>query len=333
MKVSILLRIALSVSVALAILAGCGGPSGPVPQGPMAQSGAQTAPGVRPASSESSYLYVAIPGDVDVLTYPDGKRLREISKYGPMCIDRNNGKLYISNGTDVDEYSPGGATRIAYVSFPQSEQEYSSGCSVDPITGDVAVMMNQEVKGVWTYYVNVYTNLQHSPATYSDPNIIESEYCDYDNQGNLFIDGASNAGSFELAELPKGEKTFADISVNLKVRPSVPLQWDGTYITVENPPLATLYRIAISGSSGTVVGTVRLTGERGHREYTSIGGNILFGGHWVVGQKRKNYGVGFWHYPAGGRAYKIIDVLRPGGHDTVTFVAASIAPSGTRIHR
>ncbi len=321
-------RRALGVGLTIGVLTACGSQAattGAMPMGVTAQSRAHRAPG-----SGSGFLYAAVTSGVDILTYPDGKKLAEIDKYGPICTDPNTAAVYISNGTDVDEYPPGSTTLIAYVDFPQSEHEYSWGCSVDPTTGDLAVMMKQQVDGVLQYYVNVYSSLNSPPTQYSDPDITQSEYCGYDAQGNLFIDGESSAsGAFKLDELPKGSSSFITISLNFTVGADSPLQWDGTYITLETPRVPSVYRIAVSGSTGTLVGKVRL--DRDRRAETWIQGHTVVAGHWMRGQtKLKNYDVGFWLYPAGDRAYKIIRLLPSGGNDVVSFVAVAVAPSGSR---
>jgi hypothetical protein len=130
-----------------------------------------------------------------------------------------------------------------------------------------------------------------------------------------------------LDELPKGATTFGTISLSLNTYANSRLQWDGSYLTVQNDQkLATVYRIAITGSTGRVVGIVKLAKD--FRAYTWIEGDTILAGHWVSGQKKfKNYAVGFWHYPRGGNPYKLVKILPTKRKPGVTFLAVSVAPS------
>jgi hypothetical protein len=84
--------------------------------------------------------------------------------------------------------------------------------------------------------------------------------CGYDSQGDLFIDGTTTSGSVEFAELPIGSSTFTNIALDKTLGDTGAVQWDGTYITVDDA--SAIYRLSISGSTGTVVGTTRVLGRK-----------------------------------------------------------------------
>ena len=109
-----------------------------------------------------------------------------------------------------------------------------------------------------------------SPTYYSDSEIPDPIFCGYDNQGNLFIDG----GPF--AELPSGSGTFTNFKLNKHIYQGGQVQWDDKHITVTSVNANRIYRLQISGSAGTIIGTtsgsrrslaVLDTGKHDHRAH------------------------------------------------------------------
>ena len=131
----------------------------------------------------------------------------------------------IGGQTQITEYkvpkTPIKTLSVAY-SFPTS-------CAMDT-SGDLAVGIFFE-SGPGGGDVVIFKNATGSPTVYSTP--LAAEYFDgYDNQGNLFADGFTNSGAFELVELPKGSSTFEGITTSNAVQFPGSVQWDGTYLTV-----------------------------------------------------------------------------------------------------
>jgi hypothetical protein len=138
-------------------------------------------------------------------------------------------------------------------------------------------------------------------------------YDGYDDQGNLFVDGLNGSCCRRrhppvaaFAELPKGNSTFTAIGLSggaFYPRPGG-IQWDGRYITVVN--VNEIYRVQISGSRGSVVGSTELEQP-----------NSFFGSDvspdWIVGGRvvaadysydSRNWNVGLWKYTSGGLPIK-----------------------------
>ena len=164
---------------------------------------------------------------------------------------------------------------------------------------------------------------------YADPSIQKYLYCGYDSQGNLFVDGISYGIGYIFAELPEGSASFTNITLDPKIGSGL-VQWDGSYITIEVARDPTIYRIAVSGSSGTVVGTTTLythVGKLKAYALTWIQGNTVVGGHWGTDQQPyKDYEVGYWRYPKGGNAFKLISGLSDSNRDYIDYTAVSLAP-------
>ncbi|MGB6601885.1 MAG: hypothetical protein WBE77_12470, partial [Candidatus Cybelea sp.] len=94
--------------------------------------------------------------------------------------------------------------------------------------------------------------------TYTDVQINDMWFCGYDSEGNLFVDGDFDSGTPVFAELPRGAKTFTDLTLDRKFGTPGPMQWDGTYLAIGDQNATTIYRFAISGSKGTAKGAVHL---------------------------------------------------------------------------
>jgi len=274
----------------------------------------------RANTSGNAYLYAAVKNGTEIVSYPSGHRVATINSWGPLCIDPNNGNVYISTGSQLREYAPGTTTPIASVTF--SSGLNGNACAVDSTTGDIAIVMFDN--GSQSYSLSVYQTLGTSPQSYSNPNMKQYSFCGYDGQGNLFLDGRGTNEALLFSELPKNSSTFTDIAINEQL-PNFPgsVQWDGTYITLETFKRPTIYRISVSGSAGIVEGTVSIRntskGANQPLAFTWIQGNTVVASHGGP----KNHNVGLWHYPAGGKSYQVIKGLTHGKKDSVSYVAIS----------
>jgi hypothetical protein len=151
MQAQRLSRFALAISAA-ASLAGCGGSlppigAGAVPQGrAITQQAAHDKSWMLPEAKRDSLLYVSSSyATVAVFSYPRGRQVGTLTGFGGsdsqvgLCADRS-GNVWIPDYTDtVREYAHGGSTPVAVVHDPNVNVE---DCSVDPTTGNLAVVGN-----------------------------------------------------------------------------------------------------------------------------------------------------------------------------------------------
>jgi hypothetical protein len=118
-----------------------------------------------------------------------------------------------------------------------------------------------------------------------------------------------SGGGLELAELPKGSKTFTSIEVNQPVKAAGSIQWDGRHVAVTDsaarPPI--IYRYSISGSAATLAGRTKLS------EATGVDETWIFGSHVFGAVDYNNLGVDMWKYPGGGSPVKTISLDVAGG--------------------
>jgi hypothetical protein len=107
--------------------------------------------------------------------------------------------------------------------------------------------------------VSVWQGAQGNPTTYTLNGKITLRYCGYDNAHNLFVDGYSGAKKSDLvfAELASGAASLQPISLSAKVGVPGGVQFDGTYVALQDlkKPYE-IYQLQVSGSSATVVNTV-----------------------------------------------------------------------------
>lgn len=303
-------RYALVAAIA-ALLAGCGGSS---------VSGSIPASQIRPMLNQSSRRDASRKGkelvylsdsesNVYVYSYPQGEFIDKITGLGGPegeCVD-GSGDVWVAlaGSNEIVEYAHGGTEPIATLSDPGSPVS----CAVDPVTGNLAVTNFDPAT------IEIYPQAQGSPTSYSSSDFGGYYYCTYDNSGNLFADSPRETGM--IAELPHGSDTLEAVKLSQNLAPSS-MQWDGSYISIigELPPNAHVdhggggakgpvhvYRIAVSGSAGTIVSDNSLKSPDGKHvgdlvQYWIAGNAIIGPGFYAQGKE----GLLTWRYPKGGHA-------------------------------
>lgn len=254
-------------------------------------------------------LYAAVPPDTIILSYPRGKLLARIKNvWGFVCSD-TNGNVFIAGGdlgtNEIFEYPHGGTSPIAKLTVPS--QYGLVGCAADPTTGNLAV--SGYTIGGSGGIVAIFQSAQGNPQIYINANARDFYFCGYDNKGNLFVNGIPvGSKHFIFSELPRASNTFTDIQLPPTiVQPLGSIQWDGSDITDENPAPTFIYRISISGSVGTIVGTTQINNQT-HLTHGPLG-TWIQGNRVVAPQGRRNGNLAIWDYPAGGNPVKIIKGL------------------------
>lgn len=140
----------------------------------------------------------------------------------------------------------------------------------------------------------IYPHETGSPTTITCPNIHQYDYGAYDGAGDLFVEGYSFPSShFEFCEVPNGTDKAIAITLSSPPTNPAPMQWDGKYIAIDTGGDA-ISRYAISGSSGTLAGTVSLSGAQAYFTMASKKAVIA----------ETSSGFGYWKYPSGGQPYK-----------------------------
>jgi hypothetical protein len=256
-----------------------------------------------PDAKKDNLLYISDLGtaDVYVYSYPGGAlegTLTGFNRPWGLCANKA-GNIFVTDqsGSQIREYAHGGTKPLATLKDPGEDP---GGCSVDPTTEDLAVA-NISTPGSDPGDVAIYKKARGARRAYKDPGISYYEYCGYDNQGNLYVDGMKES-DFAFAELPKGKTSFVNIGLNENIRFGGSVQWDGKYVAVRDYEANVIYQFSISGSGGTETGSTPLDGSSYAVQFWVQGSN-------VVAPNADSANVMFWKYPAGGSPTKTINGL------------------------
>jgi hypothetical protein len=280
-----------------------------------------------PGAAAKDLLYISNQdaNDVLVFSYPEDKLVGTLSGlYAPegLCVDKK-GDVWVVNdagtdsGEDIVEYKHGGKTQIGKLEIGNG---LAISCSIDKTTGDLAVNDLVTVSDAGGY-VSIFAKAKGTPKTYTPPNMSNPYFCDYDDKGNLYVDGTQNGLStqFILAERPKGQ-SFKDITLKGgTINFPGNIVWDGKYLLIGDQEYKGEFTSGIyqtTGAGGKIVGSIPLTGS----------GEIL--GYWIegntiIGPDYENSGVNnvyFYKYPAGGKPIKTLK-----GFEAPAFAAISVA--------
>jgi hypothetical protein len=301
-------RYAIVFCATIALVSGCAGPQ--------PSSGATTVPPAAATSSHKSHghswmlkeatseplLYIAGPSGVYVVSYPQGKRVGELTDIdGPqsVCSDANGDVFVTAYWTeDVLEFAHGGTSPIAKLG---DYGYYPNGCAVDPTTGNLAVA-NENSMDDSGGNVAIYLKAQGKPTNYGSGSFW---WCAYDNAGNLLVDG--NGGGYEW--MPAGSYTLNSVNLNVT---GEGIQWDGSYFAIVDPASKQVNRVTISGSSGVVISTVNFSGliaSLGH-DFVLSGSKIVI--PYAVKKSGTDSKVAAAKYPRGGRLGRPFKI---GGYD------------------
>ena len=284
----------------LALLVGC--TSLARAQDDAAPGGAAEMLPMGPRTSSGDLLYVADAWgkSVDVYTYPGQTPVTTLTGFdepSALCTDKAGDVFVTDLAGKIIEYAHGGSSPIATLSDPNSSP---SACSVDPRTGNLAVADSYVPSHKFNYGdIAIYKHARGTPRIYEDyPAIQFFTSCAYDDNGNLYAVGYA-ASSNELAVMREGSKSFTIVTLNEGsdwVWGGV--QWDGKNLALQryNRNRNAIYRIAISGSTGTFVGRVPTRGPRYINGFWIAGNTVI-----VPNGLRKDNQVGTWRYPAGGQ--------------------------------
>lgn len=317
-------RYTVSSCAAVVLLAGCGGAQPPIhadralPQGPaVAGQASHGKSWMLPEAKSEDLLYVSGSqpdgDDISVFSYPRGKlvgrlKVTDYTVFG-LCADSKGNVFVTTDGnlssginSEVYEYAHGGTQPIASLSDPG----FGNDCAVDPTTGNLAVANWDGSLGSLDHgSVAIYQGAEGTATVYYDPNIYWYEWCVYDTSGNLYVDGRNEGGGYPLAELPRGSGSFLNITLSESFL-AESLEWDAGDLVIAGwqwkPRQATemLYRVQLSGTEGTVVGTTTIRTHTKPRKRRDDAGQYTLQGSRLIGPGFNDPEVHFWRFPEGG---------------------------------
>lgn len=295
---------ALAVTVLLTACGGSSGQSVAVPPN-LAQQTARAGTRLAPGTSSGDLLYVSdvSSGKVYVLSYPTGKLVNTLLgvhfPFG-LCVDRS-GNVYVADqgGHQVLEYAHGGTEPIA----TWEDTQYPDACSVDPVTGNLAVA-NESGN------VSVYPSGKKQPTIYTTPFV--PWFAAYDDAGNLFASGSG--AKISVGELPRNGDAFERVSYD-GTNNGTPagLQWVGKHLTFGSASrysgncCGRIWRYVMKGLRGT---------RAGSRHIPSQMLNFFIDGSTAIVTAETGR-IALFDYPKGGKAPKYIKAPNNGAYGVV----------------
>lgn len=334
-------RRALALCGILAMPAGCGpGAPGIVANSAITQNVIHGGSRVTPEwkgdliyTSNYTNVFIYTPGGVSVGTLDDP------SIQSGLCSDpKGNVFTLTTNKSEVEstiyKYRHGGKKPIAKL----KDAGIAFGCAVDPTSGNLAVTNWRDHHHRYTT-IAIYPSGTGPPTYYSNKIFGAYWYCGYDRDGNLYTTAVVPGQQYAaLVGLAKGSKTIKEIALDRNLfldtgrfYPSV--QWDGRHITVSNLPdprkaIFEVYRLSISGTSATVVGTTTLTGTGGniHLGQIEMKYSTLVAPYLYAHQSTSEARVGYWPYPRGGKPERFFSVAASGSSKTLLGLTISAPP-------
>ncbi len=286
---------ALAYWLAAPLLAACSAPANPVNPTPVS-------PPAETAKTKGELLYVGVNYGVNVFTYPRIKFVASLpsdESFPAVCSDPKTGHVFVSETQGLDEYEHGGTTAIETLAVPPGYTALQ-GCSIDPISGDVAVVAYEGYKGGGLL---IYHHGRGNPRTYSDPTVHAYYYCSYDNRGNVFVlaYGVGSPSVYPVfTELPKGAGSFRDLTLSGYLQYPKKVQWDGKHLALTLS--GAVYQVDVSGSNAKIVGSTRMFGDNMWAAgITWIAHGTVIAGHGDAFARR----LGVWPYPAGGYPLRV----------------------------
>jgi hypothetical protein len=297
-------RRALWIGLAIALWTGCGGAqnqgvdSGIRPQGTMTTSHRTAGNAWMEAGTSNGSLIYATGGcsGTCVLSYPGGTVVGSLTAgggEGPSadCSD-NSGNVFITQGSAIMEYAHGGSSPIATLSLPGNS---ALGCSVDAVSGSLAVVFSGNGGSI-----AIFANAKGTPTVYDSE--IDSRYCGYDNQGNLFVSGSDGANA-GFSELRRGSPAFTKLKVSNEVGFPGQVQWDGVHITYESwrKGEVKVSRLRVAGTNAKIIGTTRFKRLTGNASQSWIYSSSILVPYGTSGEAGLTPKIGVWKYPGGGR--------------------------------
>lgn len=271
-------------------------------------------------SGSSDLIYAMGPDSTYIVSYSDGSLIDQFnttSGSGGLCSDAK-GNVFMPNGSHILKFAHGGTTPITTL----DDGNYGAdGCSVDPVTGNLAVANSEPYSRSGTGSIAVFSNASGNPTFYTDSRITHYFSCGYDVSGNLFFTATASGKPFVLAELPVGASRFniLHLNRNRKVLGPGSVQWDGATMSVGVDGARLIYRFRVSGSNANVVGTTKISKE------TPQDLNFwLQNGVFLTSGGAHNGSVGLWKYPRGGKVvarYKVVKKGQVGG------ITVSVGPT------
>jgi hypothetical protein len=227
---------------------------------------------IKPGAKGQRLLYISDTENGDVYVYGTGNTLLgTLTGFRhPLgeCVDLANNIWIVDSGNDeVVEFSHGGTKPIAAISVEGAAD--ADSCSVDPVTGDVAVgVRNFTSSPGWIMICSTpsdCTEYRHSAVSYV-------YFLSYDKYGNLYVDGLDRGG-FHFAMVVRSNGRFQQITIQGATinSPGALVNKDGVLSLGGGQGASGDSIIYQVDPTGMVTGTTQLLGANGCSQFAVSG--------------------------------------------------------------
>jgi hypothetical protein len=259
---------------------------------------------IEPNAKDGALLYIAdyVASVVQIYSYPSAKpvgMLGGLSHPEGMCVDAS-ANVWIANAgsSQITEYAHGATKPTKTLNDPGY---FPVSCAVNPKTGDLIVGNVFSTRNSGPGSLAVYKNAGGTPTLYDtrSAGFYSIYFLAFDPAGNLFFDGTDaqpSDGQFVYGEVAKNSQTVKALALTgASIGFPGNVQWDGKEITVGDQDGSLIYR-----TKGA-----KITGV------TALSGPLDVVGYWIDGKTviapdTENANAGYFPYPSGGPATKLL---------------------------
>ncbi|MGA7201316.1 MAG: hypothetical protein WBX26_05755 [Candidatus Cybelea sp.] len=169
------------------------------------------------------------------------------------CAQNGNKAFWVvaAGSDEIEEFAYRGSSPV--VTLSESAGEPAS-CTIDAKTEDMAVTI------LGAGDVVIFTDTKGTGTTVAD-GLASSYFPTYDNKGDLFVDGVTQSDTYGVVEMASGKSSFKAVTLPNTIEFPGGMQWDGTYVTLNDQSGHAIYQYSISGDVATLKGTVSLSGS------------------------------------------------------------------------
>ncbi len=274
---------------------------------------------MRPNAHRDALLYVSNSGTGGVTVYSyksggtpqlEGELFGFQSPLGE-CTNAKGDVFIVDFGARmIKQYAHGAITPTTTISdalgIPYS-------CAVNAASGELAVTNLENSSGTEPGNVIVYPASLGSPIEYSDATLYEPLFCDYDGKGNLYVDAYDDTNVGRLGVLHHGNQSFTILNVSGGTIPLTSgLLADGRQLLVANLYYpAVIYRVTVSGSTATIVGSLSLPHGSTVAEFAKYGSASTAA---VIVPDYDNSNVKGYSFPGGSPLFTLTsEISQPAG--------------------
>jgi hypothetical protein len=195
--------------------------------------------------------------DVLQFDYPRGDAstgtISGASEYQGECAQNRKKAFWVvaSGADEIEEFAYGGRRPISTLSEAAGEP---AACSIDAKSGNLAVTILENGDVV------IFTGASGTGTTVAD-GLASSFFPTYDGSGDLFVDGITKSDTYGVVEMASGSSSFKAVRLPNTIEFPGGMQWDGTYVTLDDQDAHTIYQYTCARDSCSLKGTVALTGS------------------------------------------------------------------------